>query len=618
MKLYYDKRLSDPTYYAQQGYRNGKKTTTRNVKKFGKHSQLLLTCDDPLAYVKEEIRKMNEANRVGNVAMNITCNFNEKVTPSNEHISKADQANVGYFYIQSMYQKLALPSFFDAITTGSKVDFDCNEINRFLTYERILNPTSTSDMFDKLDTYFEKPAFSSHHISCFMDILESYNKEYLAHLFQYGQSIVKSDSTIRYYASTSPYFESTKDEDAFFGDVSGECLKGNSSLAIHNEHRASSAIEMGLMMDDHGIPISMCLHSNRTNNLIDIPMEKEVRKMMQEKRLIYCADEGFDAYHANIFKSMGGHAFIITQSIHTLSDTVKEVMRNDSDYKLLSNDHRITIEDMKSFDQYDKKNLDVYDDYAYKIVEEGANINLEPYEENACKNEGTDNVKLKVALKTHRIITFSRKKMEHQRLIRNRQIRRAKELVSLKEPKAIKKEPEAVRRFVKRASMMKDGKEVSSGFILDVEKIIEEEKYDGYDVIVTNVDEEAKKIVEIVRDGYLIKDFFHVRKTAHPSLSSNQGRMEKMRAHYLIGYTALLTYRLLKCKIGEQNMCITDDQLIKTLKNMNVSNLHDCYYMALYQGSRTLSALERSIPLLLDKKWHLPKEMTKQIKKLVK
>ena len=65
MKLYYDKRLKDPTYYAQQGIRNGKKTTTRNVKNFGKHSELLKITDDPEAYVREEIKKMNEEYRIG-------------------------------------------------------------------------------------------------------------------------------------------------------------------------------------------------------------------------------------------------------------------------------------------------------------------------------------------------------------------------------------------------------------------------------------------------------------------------------------------------------------------------------------------------------------------------
>ena len=68
MKLFYDKKSKDPTYYAQQGIRIGKKTTTRNVKKFGKHSELLEITDDPLAYVQNEIKKMNEEYRVGKVS----------------------------------------------------------------------------------------------------------------------------------------------------------------------------------------------------------------------------------------------------------------------------------------------------------------------------------------------------------------------------------------------------------------------------------------------------------------------------------------------------------------------------------------------------------------------
>jgi hypothetical protein len=52
MKLSYNKNSKDPIYYAQQGIRNGKKTTTRNVKKIGKHSELLKITDNPLAYAK--------------------------------------------------------------------------------------------------------------------------------------------------------------------------------------------------------------------------------------------------------------------------------------------------------------------------------------------------------------------------------------------------------------------------------------------------------------------------------------------------------------------------------------------------------------------------------------
>ena len=65
MKLFYNKSSKDPIYYAQVGIRNGKKVTTRNVKRFGKHSELLKITDDPLSYVKEEIRKMNEEYLIG-------------------------------------------------------------------------------------------------------------------------------------------------------------------------------------------------------------------------------------------------------------------------------------------------------------------------------------------------------------------------------------------------------------------------------------------------------------------------------------------------------------------------------------------------------------------------
>ena len=43
MKLWYDKKSKDPTYFIQKGIRNGKKTTTKNVVRIGKHSELLKT-----------------------------------------------------------------------------------------------------------------------------------------------------------------------------------------------------------------------------------------------------------------------------------------------------------------------------------------------------------------------------------------------------------------------------------------------------------------------------------------------------------------------------------------------------------------------------------------------
>lgn len=619
MKLYYDKRLSDPTYYAQQGFRNGKKTTTRNVKKFGKHSELLRITDDPLSYVKEEIRKMNQDLRVGKVDMNVTLNFNEMVTPSNEDISKSELINIGYFYIQSIYQKLHLSDFFDSITSDSKISFDCNEVNRFLTYARILDPDSKYGTFDKLDTYYEKPDFPYHHILRFMDVLDSHNKEYLEHLFKYSNSIVQRDTSVMYYDCTNYYFESDKPDETIIDEITGEVIKGLKQFGISKENKTNPIVEMGLIMDKRGIPVSMCIHPGNTNEqLTAIPLEEEVLQMLDGKKFIYCADGGLGSYNIRKFNSMGGRAFIVTQSIKKLSDTLKESVFNDCDYKLLSNDSPVTIENMKSFDRKAKENLNLYNDRAYKVIAADKIIDLGLYEERKYKNGNVRKVKSKAALKQYLIITFSRKMMEYQRTIRNRQIERAKKLLNLKDPEEIKKGPNDVKRFLKRKCTGKDGEEAKVEYILDSDKIAEEEKYDGYYAVATNLDDEAKDILNISHNRYKIEDCFRVMKTNFKARPVYHRKAERIRAHFLICYTALLIYRLMECRLDDQEMHVTTNQLIETLKNMNVVNVHDLYYMSVYQGSRTLSALEKDMPLLLDRKYYQPKDLTKIIKKLTK
>ena len=123
LKLYYDKRLKDPTYYVQQGIRNGNKTTTKNVKKIGKHSELLKITDNPLEYAKEEIKKMNEAYGKGSLSLNYSVNFNEKVTDTENTISASTYQNIGYFYLKKIYNQPTLPQFFNEVAKNKKITF---------------------------------------------------------------------------------------------------------------------------------------------------------------------------------------------------------------------------------------------------------------------------------------------------------------------------------------------------------------------------------------------------------------------------------------------------------------------------------------------------------------
>ena len=613
MKLYYDKRLKDPTYYIQQGFRNGKKTTTKNIKRLGKHSELLLITDNPLEYAKNEVKKMNEEYRSGRSEFIVTMDFNERIPSTDSLYSNSTSLNIGYLYLKDIYAKLNLSDFFKSVSSDRKITYDCNKICQFLTYARILDPASKYGTYDKLDTYYEKPQVEYQHMIRFLDILDRNSDQYLKHLFDNSENIVKRDTSIMNYDCTNYFFETEKLDEEIVDEVTGEIILGLRQFGISKENKTSPIVEMGLIMDSRGIPISMCIHPGNTNEqLTAVPLEKEVIKMTGNKKFIYCADAGLGSYNIRKFNDMGGRAYIVTQSVKKLGQEIKDIVFNDSNYRLLSNDDAITLKEMRTFNKKDANNLSLYNDFAYKVIPANTAMDTGLYEEKVYKNGRTKKVKAKGTLHQYIIVTFSRKMMEYQRTIRERQLERAKKLLRLKDPEKIKKGPNDIRRFLKNTSSD------TANYVLDMDKIHEEEKYDGFYAVATNLDDSAKDILAVAQNRYKIEDCFRIMKTNFDARPVFLRKPERIRAHFLICYTALLIYRLMECKLDDNLTHVTTSNLIKTLRNMNVVNMDDMYYKSIYSGSQALDALERCFELQLNRKYYRPSDLNKIVKKFSK
>lgn len=613
MKLYYDKRLKDPTYYIQQGFRNGKKTTTKNIKRLGKHSELLLITDNPLEYAKNEVKKMNEEYRSGRSEFIVTMDFNERIPSTDSLYSNSTSLNIGYLYLKDIYAKLNLSDFFKSVSSDRKITYDCNKICQFLTYARILDPASKYGTYDKLDTYYEKPQVEYQHMIRFLDILDRNSDQYLKHLFDNSENIVKRDTSVMYYDCTNYFFETEKPDEEIVDEVTGEIILGLRQFGISKENKTSPIVEMGLIMDSRGIPISMCIHPGNTNEqLTAVPLEKEVIKMTGNKKFIYCADAGLGSYNIRKFNDMGGRAYIVTQSVKKLGQEIKDIVFNDSNYRLLSNDDAITLKEMRTFNKKSANNLSLYNDFAYKVIPANTAMDTGLYEEKVYKNGRTKKVKAKGTLHQYIIVTFSRKMMEYQRTIRERQLERAKKLLRLKDPEKIKKGPNDIRRFLKNTSSD------TANYVLDMDKIHEEEKYDGFYAVATNLDDSAKDILAVAQNRYKIEDCFRIMKTNFDARPVFLRKPERIRAHFLICYTALLIYRLMECKLDDNLTHVTTSNLIKTLRNMNVVNMDDMYYKSIYSGSQALDALERCFELQLNRKYYRPSDLNKIVKKYSK
>ena len=607
MKLSYNRNSKNPIYYISQSIRNGKKTTSFNVCKIGKHSELLAQgIENPLEYAKNQVKKYNNSLLEEKVFYSIDINFEEKVSPSVENTSKSLSSNIGYFYLQHFYSNLKIKNLLNDISKDRKFNFNLNDITRFLVFDRILYPKSKLATVNNLNFYYEKPAFSHQYVLRAMDVLSDNYDLFLNHLFTESNNIVKRDTSVCYYDCTNYYFEIESPDEQCFDDVTGEYLYGLRQYGPSKEHRPNPIVEMGLFMDKDGIPITMGLFPGNMNEQKTVAnLETKMIKSLNNKKLIYCGDAGLGSASIRTFNDMGGRAFIVTQSIKKLSESLQNELLKDEGFKLLSSDDETTISKLKGFDKTDPKNIHLYNDKAYKSVFVDSNIDLGLLEEKKLKNGKTKLVKSKANLKQRIIITYSRKMAEYQKIIRNKQIERAKILIS-KGVDDIRKGPNDIARFIKNANDEKNT------YVLDQARIEQEEKFDGFYAIATNLlNDSAKEIFEINDQRYKIEDCFRVLKTNFDARPVYHRLDNRIVAHFMICYTSLLIYRLLEKKLKEKGYHFTINEILTTLKNMNISNVKDRFYQADYAGGNVLNALCNTFKLQLDKKYYLPKNLKK-------
>lgn len=618
MKVYYDKKSKDPIYYIQKGIRLGKKATTVNVARIGRHSELLKITDDPLQYAKEQADKLTKEEKSNKkISVEIAIDYNEKVKATDDIASSSTSLNIGYFFLQNIYRQLDIKAFFDTVTSDRKIEFDPDLINRFMTYSRIMFPSSKLELSRTLGRYFENPEFEYQHIIRTMDIMEKNYDAYLEYLFKRSKKIVKRDTSVCYYDCTNYYFEIESPDYDYVDPVTGEFIKGFRKYGISKQHQPKPLVGMGLFMDADGIPISMDVYpGNENEQSVAIDHESTLLRILKGKKFVYCADAGLGSVKIRNFNSMGGRAFIVTQSVKKMTDVLKFSVFEDCDYRYLSSDEPASLEYMQDFDTNDPGNYGVYNDKIYRVVDASGPIDIGLYEEKVCKNGKVRRVKVKPHLKQKVIITFSRKTREYQRFVRRAQIERAISILEYQNADNYRKGPNDVNRLIKRKGEAKKRKNQKVGdlYELDLDRIREEEKYDGFYAIATNLDDTPQEILRVAAQRYKIEECFRITKTEFCGRPVFHRTMERITAHFMVCFTALLVYRLLEKKLDGSGKHYTIEDVIETLRNMQVAPVSKIGFVSTYGGSEICSALNALFSMGLDKKCYLPSELSKQAK----
>lgn len=153
------------------------------------------------------------------------------------------------------------------------------------------------------------------------------------------------------------------------------------------------------------------------------------------------------------------------------------------------------------------------------------------------------------------IVTFSLKYMAYQRNIRNEQIERAKAAL-LSEINSERTRQTDYKRFIAKISVTAEG-EVAEGKVYELNegRIAEEERYDGFYAIATNLEDAAEEIIRINRSRWEIEESFRIMKTEFKARPVYLSRNDRIIAHFTVCFLALIIFRFLEHRLGHKYTC---------------------------------------------------------------
>lgn len=541
MKITTSKSINAESFYISKGYINDKGTSTSViVRKLGTLEELLKehgpTREDVMRWAKEEARietqKYKEERE--SKAVQITFHADKQLDYGRQKFFRG-----GYLFLQSIYYSLQLNKTCRKLKTKYKFQYDINAILSDLIYSRVLEPTSKRSSFKVASEFLERPSYELHDIYRALDVLGSECDFIQSEAFKNSNFLGKRNDKVLYYDCSNYYFEIEQED-------------GSKKYGKSKEHRPNPIIQMGLFMDGDGIPLAFSTFPGNSNEQTSLkPLEKKVLGEFGCQKFIYCCDAGLASEDIRAFNHMGERAFIVTQSIKKLPAEDKAWALDKTGFKRISDDKPVDLANISDDDQ----NL-YYKD--------------EPY----------------TTKKLHQrlIITYSPKYAIYQKTIRDKQVERAKKMVDSGKVKKERKNPNDPARFIGKIAATKEGEAADIHSYLDENKIESEAQYDGLYAVCTDLlDDEVSDILKVSEGRWQIEECFRIMKTdfsARPIYLQDENRI---KAHFLICFLALLFYRLLEKKLEYKYTCET---ILDTLKAINFAGIQEQGFMPLYKREK--------------------------------
>lgn len=516
--------------YIKRSYRksNGK-TATQIHRKLGKKNDLLERFsgdyDAMMAWAKSEAEKdtMEYNTKTSNVTVSLS---KSAYIPKNEERCFP----VGYLFLQKLCTELKINSICRKISKRHKYTYDFSAILTDQIFSRILAPSSKLSSYSYCQTLLEPPKYELQNLYRALSIMAEESDFIQEELYFNSNFVLPRSKKILYYDCTNYYFEIEQDDDF-------------RKYGKSKENRPNPIVTMGLFMDADGIPLAFDVFPGNQNEQTTLkPLETKIIRDFACSEFIFCSDAGLGSKANRRFNSFGNRSYVISQSLKKMRGEDRQIALNPKQFRRLGSNKFIDISTL------DESDPDIYETIFYKEV--------------PVVNGDMDEIV---------IVTYSPKYKAYQKRIRGQQIARAVKMIEQPGRKRRGKNQNDPARFIKSTAITEDGEVAGRNiYDLDSDRISEEEMYDGFYAVITNLEGDVGEILKINRQRWEIEENFRIMKTDFEARPVYVRRDERIKAHFLICYISLLVYRLLEKKLGNAYTC---NEILRTLRSMQVTLL---------------------------------------------
>lgn len=571
LKKSFNKKRNKTQLSFVQGYRIDGKVKHKVIKNLGYLEDYLDQYEDPIAHFQQIAKEWNADQETLDT---IEVSLSEKLPDQ-----CFNRKNLGYAIIKLIYSKLQIREFFQNKQRQLPVEYNLNSVFSLLTFNRFLFPSSKKNAYETKDRFFDSFNFSLDDVYRALGYFNRYSQELQKHLHDRVSSLVGRNSEKAYYDVTNYYFEIPyEDEDSPDMERTVKRKKGPSK-----EHRKDPIIQMGLLMDSNGIPMTFHTFSgNESEKTNMLPAIQRVKKDYEIGRIIVIADRGLNTSDntsilsgPNASDEKNNDGYVYGQSIRGADTEFKR-------WVLEQDGYITTMEKNKDGEEIPFKHKSRL--YAKEIT----------------KNDSNGVRRLKMTIYQKQLVYYSEKYAKKQKYEREKAVAKAMDLV--KNPaNYTKATSQGCTAYINHISFSKDTGEIANGKELSIneEKIAEEALYDGYYSIVTSEKELSdKEIRDIYKGLWEIEESFKIIKSEFKTRPVFVSTEDHIQAHFLICFVTLVIMRVLEQLIGK---CHSVRQIRDSLVNYSCSYLDQNYYLFDYRDDVILT-MEKAFGLDLSKK----------------